>query len=249
MKVVGQILETTDYNMFNIMKGNRDLRKISDLEKRMNNTKGYPFYLPIIVNDKFEIIDGQHRYFLCEKHNKPIRFIKQEDANIEDIITINIANNKWLLSDYIKSHADRGNGYYQMVYNLKIKSEVELGDISILSLMTTDGKIYGENYLKSGKLVLDPTKSMMNWYDNYPKYLDIVNILKSKNIGGYTQKYCVCSLVTMFNNENYNHEHFLKQLEKYSYMFNTKIYSKKYFLEIFENIHNYNSRKRPLRLF
>lgn len=249
MKKVAEVFETKKYDLFKIMEGNRDLRKIEELEKRMINTQGYPFYTPIIINEEYEIVDGQHRYFLCKRNNLPIQFIFIKNVGIEGVININITNNKWVLSDYFKSYADRGNGYYKMIYNLKTKDTIGLSEIGILSLTTTDGKIYSEKVIKEGKLVFNIVDAWNNWYNNYEKYVDVVNVLKSQNKTGYIQKYCITSLVTMFNNEHYNHEHFLKQLEKYSGMFKTSVYSKKYFLEIFEDIYNYNSRKRPIRLF
>lgn len=248
---VGTVYKTKQYNIFKIMKDNRDLRKVKELSKKMNLSKEYPFNTPIIVNEKMQVIDGQHRLFLAKGVEKYVYFIQVKGATIDDVIDMNTIKNEWKVQDFIKSYSNRGNVYYKIIQDLqnKHKDEVELSAISILALMTSDGKLISENVLREGRLVFDVKDAWNNWYSNYPKYLDIVNVLKRMNKNGYAQKYCISSFVIMFNNEHYDHEHFLKQLEKYSYMFKTSIYNRKYFLEIFEDIYNYNSRKRPLRLF
>ena len=248
---VGVVYKTKQYNIFRIMKDNRDLRKVKELSKKMNLSKEYPFNTPIIVNEKMQVIDGQHRLFLTKGVEKYVYFIQVKGATIDDVIDMNTIKNEWKIQDFVKSYSNRGNKYYKIVEDLqnKYRSEVELSPISILTLMSTDGKVPSEYIIKEGRLTYNIADSWNAWDENYPKYLDVVNVLKKLNKKGYSQKHCISSLVILFNNEHYNHEHFIKQLEKYSYMFKTTIYNRKYFLEIFEDIYNYNSRKRPIRLF
>lgn len=264
MKKVAEIFETKEYELFYKITGNRELRKIQELKNKIEINGEYPFAQPILVTDfenkeGYGILDGQHRYFLCCEYNLPVRFlyvdIKPEEDTTKEELALELIrklqpDNKWLIEDYTNSFADLGNKSYELVRELKSNSkDLELGSVPTLSLMTTDGKIYSDDTIKTGKLKLDIEGSEENWFNNYSKYMDIVKILQEENRVGYKQKYCVSSLVMLFNNEHYNHEHFVSQFKKYSYMFKTSVYSRKYFLEIFEDIYNYNSRKRPIRLF
>ena len=61
MKQVNQVLMTNDYSMFESMSGNRD---VNDLHiKRLKESMQEKYIsVPIIVNEKNQIIDGQHRF-------------------------------------------------------------------------------------------------------------------------------------------------------------------------------------------
>lgn len=57
--------ETTDYGMFNFMKGNRSVNPFN-LKRITESMRERCLFSPILVNDNMEIIDGQHR-FLAQK--------------------------------------------------------------------------------------------------------------------------------------------------------------------------------------
>ena len=80
---VGDIHETKDYNLFDMVKGNREVNRshvnrLKDKIRRRDLKE-----LPITVlsknkSGKFPIFDGQHRYLARSELNKPIRFIVAE---------------------------------------------------------------------------------------------------------------------------------------------------------------------------
>ena len=74
MTTVNQIHQTTDYSMFQTLEGNRNLNKLH--LKRLKNSFQKKYLLsPIIVNEKFEIIDGQHRFEAGKQLGLPINFL------------------------------------------------------------------------------------------------------------------------------------------------------------------------------
>ena len=110
-QVSGLIFTTTDYDIFNFLTGNRTINanNVKKLKESINEN-GYKKSQPIIVNQDFEIIEGQHRFVACEELKLPIYFtIERED---EDSIKLTQDLNKnqknWGLIDYIKSYVDRG---------------------------------------------------------------------------------------------------------------------------------------------
>ena len=61
--IIGHIYETTDYGKFKVLCGNRFVDH-SDMIVESIKSVGL-LNSPIIVNDKYEIIDGQNRFDAC----------------------------------------------------------------------------------------------------------------------------------------------------------------------------------------
>ena len=66
-------MKTKDYEKFSIKSYNRNLNRnhINELKEKFA-TIGYKDYLPILVNENYEIIDGQHRFVACKESGLPI---------------------------------------------------------------------------------------------------------------------------------------------------------------------------------
>ncbi len=108
-----EITKTTDYNLFKTIQGNRNLNQrhlagltISIMSKNMLDRN------PIIVNDKMEIVDGQHRFEVAKNNNLPIYYLIMPGAKIEEVVRLNATNRAWNSKDYIESFAVRGNKDY-----------------------------------------------------------------------------------------------------------------------------------------
>ena len=74
-----QIKVTTNYDLFSFMPGNRDIAKKNMLVKSIEKID-LTEYKPIIVNENYVIIDGQHRFMACKELEKPIYYIILHDA-------------------------------------------------------------------------------------------------------------------------------------------------------------------------
>jgi len=86
---------SSEYAEFNMITGNRDLseRKIKKLEKSIKSGTDILKYSPILVTkdkkkDRYTIMDGQHRYFLCKKLKVPVHFIIIPTLSLRQIADI-----------------------------------------------------------------------------------------------------------------------------------------------------------------
>tara|TARA_B100001093_G_C26715022_1_gene965247 strand:+ start:387 stop:1115 length:729 start_codon:yes stop_codon:yes gene_type:complete len=100
---------TKDYNMFEFLDTNRqpNTRIIKKLEKSI---KEHGVQIPIIVNDKKQIVDGQHRFWALRKLGYQVPYIISYTWK-EDIHTIEINNtgHRWTSMDYANYAAESGN--------------------------------------------------------------------------------------------------------------------------------------------
>ncbi len=88
------IKKTKNYEMFTFREDNREKidqshvqRLVFSIEKR-----NLLELRPIIVNEKFEVIDGQHRLMAAKFLDVEIFYQQEKKLDAKDIITMNITN-------------------------------------------------------------------------------------------------------------------------------------------------------------
>lgn len=107
------INKTKNYEIFKVLKGNRPIseKNVKDVEKAVGE-KDMLRYQPILVNEKMQIIDGQHRLETAIKLNKPVYYIKGSNLGLMDVQMLNTVSRRWTLSDYLDSFCSLGNEHY-----------------------------------------------------------------------------------------------------------------------------------------
>ena len=108
-------MTTTDYSKFQFLDYNRTV-----VPKRVQNiiesiTKiGYVKSEPILVDENYFIIDGQHRFMACKELGLPIHYeYKELDIdNKEAMLLLNKNQQIWRLEDYAQSWAKEGIAFY-----------------------------------------------------------------------------------------------------------------------------------------
>lgn len=79
-----RIYYTSDYAMFHFLKGNRDLNepKINKIVKSVTAGLNFFKYCPIMVNENYFIIDGQHRFYASISSGSNLNRATSINANI-----------------------------------------------------------------------------------------------------------------------------------------------------------------------
>ena len=116
-----QIHFTTEYAKFRMINGNRQLneRKINKIINEVNTGNDMLRYYPIQVKengDRLDILDGQHRFWICKKLQRPVFYILvKEDKSMPDIAKINSNVEKWKNEDFINCYVQHGNENYKII--------------------------------------------------------------------------------------------------------------------------------------
>lgn len=106
---------TKDYKKFKYMGGNRRVSKqrVETLAKSMALFPEIFPVRPILVNERFEIIDGQHRYNAAKKMGIPVWYEVAEGIGQKEALHLNQNQANWTLIDYARSYAYSGNPDYK----------------------------------------------------------------------------------------------------------------------------------------
>lgn len=100
-----EILVTNNYDMFSKISN----RKITSNRKLEEELLAEGQRQPILVNSKFQVIDGQHRLYYLKKHRKPVRYIIDPTADFRTVISMNTSAVNWSLRDYVDAYAIEGD--------------------------------------------------------------------------------------------------------------------------------------------
>lgn len=147
---------TTDYKKFKKLKGNRQVNTyfLTVLAKSYAGKNLAPFR-PVLVNEKWEIIDGQHTFEFNVANKYPIYYIICEGATIDDVRRLNTAQRSWGMQNYLESYAGEGNQNYIKVANYV--KEYKLSPSSIVAIFWSKGQYFGmSKVFKSGAFEITP---------------------------------------------------------------------------------------------
>lgn len=151
-----KIFESSDYKKFKHILGNRPLEE-KHVEELVESIKKIGFRNnPVIVNEKMEITDGQHRFEALKRLGLPIRYVVDEGSSIEECMSMNEVSKNWRYEDYINAYAKRGNIDYQFIQILANKYKGKLSIGIICDVITASGR-NSNHYMKSGELKLRMT--------------------------------------------------------------------------------------------
>lgn len=115
------IFKTDDYSIFKRIDGNRNESSshIKRLVKSFNSDPASARYNPILVNDKYEIIDGQHRIKALEELGLPVYFVQEDGLSLGQVRNLNTNTKNWNPTDFARSFAEIGNNNYQIYLEFK----------------------------------------------------------------------------------------------------------------------------------
>jgi len=110
-KQVNVVYETYDYSAFKTIDGNRSVNAVHVKRLKDSFNKGY-LLSPILINKKFEIIDGQHRYFAAKSLGLPVRYIMVLDYGLREVQMLNENSKNWGKEQYLDSYCEIGHTAY-----------------------------------------------------------------------------------------------------------------------------------------
>jgi hypothetical protein len=190
--IVGQVYETTDYDVFRFRPDNR---RIKENIKLRESLKRVGILSPIVVNEKMEIIDGQGRVTLAMKLRIKVPYIVKNGFCKREIIELNTSGNKWEIVDFIETYASEGIDEYEKMWLLLERYDVAPGVLCGLAFNTTDGSGAQEK-TRNGQLKFVNHDFLVTFLDFYEE-LTTETIIK-------TSAQLANSLYTLYRLEKFN---------------------------------------------
>jgi len=116
-----------------MISGNRGLNdsKIKKIIKEIEGGNDMLRYYPIqvkAIGNRLEILDGQHRYFICTKLQRPVYYlIVSEQKTMPDIARVNSNVEKWTQQNFINCHVNHNNKNYIILQSFIDAYKINVG--------------------------------------------------------------------------------------------------------------------------
>lgn len=200
--VANQIYCTKDYDKFKFMEGNRlvDHKHLQKIRKTLLE-KQLP--IPIIINENYEILEGQHRFTIIKEQNLDLFYIIIKGVTIRDAITINTINKGWKGQDYFKFYLDLGYEQYQKLNYFMEITGTNLFDARLFLEGQNNGNST-ERFNTGGFEAIEFEEA----FRKHEQYLDF------KDAVCFNHKSFKIALMKIFTNEFYDHNRMKEQIEK-----------------------------------
>lgn len=235
-----KVKTTKDYEKFKSIIGNRNIvlphiKKLVATIKSDNLTE----YVPILVNEKMEVIDGQHRLSALQELGLPVKYVVLDGADLATVQMLNSSSRSWSLKDYVESYASRGNENYIILSEYIRKYDLPIS-VCVPLLVGGEGRGNGD-LVRSGNLVVK-YESFANAIGTYMsfirQYVDKA-IFRNRDF----LRACVKILKS-----DVNRKQLLRKLKLFGSLIKPQV-SREDYLREFERIYNYRRRGEHVRLF
>lgn len=238
---------SSKYEDFILLEANRTISKhhVQELIKSFSDTPDIARTHPILVNDKMEIIDGQHRFVAWQEMKWPIYYIIEKGLTVHDALRLNSNQKAWKMADYAHAYASSGNISYQLFLQL----------IEEFGMPYKITQVYCEGYertkatyrFKRGELKVQKDKHIVR------ERLEMLGDIKAMYPGhGHVLPAAFgIAMLTAFKNPEYNHDFFLEKFKLIGdKTFTNFSGSRNDFLRAVEGVYNYyTSPADSIRLF
>lgn len=198
-----KIYTTMDYDLFKKLKGNRTVEQ-KRIVKIIHSLEAIG-WMPsvVIVNEKFEVIDGQGRLESLKALKLPVEFIISKGATIEECTVMNINSSNWTLTDYVYRYAEDETSANHSSYK-KLQKLIELYPTFPVNLfgcalrgVPLDGKTIKDNKVYITDEMYEKAIPQLDYL------VDILNSINTKipNHGGI-KTYLLCAIIFCYNLPN-----------------------------------------------
>lgn len=234
-----EVLRTKDYHLFSHLEGNRNINR-QHVNRLVESMKEQYLVSPIIVNGKYEIIDGQHRFEAIKLLGLPLLYIMVKQYGLEEVQRFNTNQKNFSYDDFANGYIDLGKEDYRILKDFKDKYDFDWGvSIAMLTGMAARSGLDSQKF-KDGEFKV---KSLAKATEMADKITQI-----GQYYSEYTRKYFIYAAMKMIKLPGYDHKHFMNKLKYMS----TKLVtcnSVEDYVKLLEYIYNYKTRSEVLRFY
>ena len=210
---VNQTYQTADYSLFKKLKGNRPLSMVH-VKRLEDSIKKYGMLeVDLIVNEHFEVIDGQNRLQAARNAKSPVNYKVVKGYGLREAKILNENMAKWNRAEHLESYCELGYPEYLKFREFMKEYKAYFSFLSCEKLLTL--RVSGKSDKVNGRNVL--SKYFEHGYLSIPdlakshKYaqqiIEIKPFYKGFNRTGFVQ-----TMISLFQNNNFNHDEFIRKL-------------------------------------
>lgn len=231
-----QVLTTMDYSLFKNLNGNREVNQLHLKRLKASMSKN-PLITIIMVNERFEIIDGQHRFLASKELNLPVYYTISQNYGLNEIQILNANMKNWQTDDYVNGYCDLGNQdyivYRDFVTKYKLPSRIAI--LLLSGEQNTTGEVTTGSKFKDGLFKvkdLDEAKKMAERLLMLAPYYE-----------GFNRRCFALAICGIMKNPKFDFEEFILKLKQQPTALQDCVNITQY-KTLIEDIYNYRRREK-----
>lgn len=229
-KIPNEILSTKEYDQFSSLKGNRkvDSKHVNHLIESMKTE----YYIsPIQVNEKMEVIDGQHRLQAARALKYPVYYYIAKGTNLKTVQTLNTNSKDWKTEDYLQSYIEQVVKDY-IIYK-QFSDVYQFSHKVNLALLT--GQIGSADQLKQFEYGEFKIKDIVKATEVAAKITQVEPHYK-----GYKRRNFTYAIIRCLKKKEFNWERFMQKVAYQSRKM-VDCSNVEQYLELIEEVYNYKT--------
>ena len=227
-----EINQTTDYDKFTFMDGNRDISHLH-LNRLIQSMQEKYIPVPILVNEKYEIVDGQHRWSSVKHLGLTLYYHMEKGLRLKDVHRLNTNMRTWTAEEYLDGYCKLNYPHY--IKFRKFKQTYGFGVNDCMCILSYGGH--------PGGSLFDTFKRGAYKIHSYEKGVEIAS--KLLQVGeyykGFKRRCFIYAMLELFKNESYDHNVFLHKLSYQSKKLTDQTTVNHYY-DCIREIYNYNNK-------
>lgn len=244
--MVNKVYKTNDLTIFKSIDGNR-VPNLIHVNRLTESIKRYGMKCnPILINEKMEVIDGQHRLLAARNVNSHVYFIVIPGSNLNDVHTLNLNQKNWSRKDFMEGYARMGlMPYIKLQTFVKKNDDFSFNDCVALCTNTSS---FGASTNKEGKKIHNYKYTIEEgtWtgkdFDIAQEWANKIRMIKPYYVG-YNRTTFVCTMITLFSNSNFDYNEFMHKLRIQPTAL-VDCANRDQYKTLIEDIYNYRNRNK-----
>lgn len=200
----GVIYKTKEYDKFKNIKGNRRLNA-RNYVKLMRSMTEEQLVIPIITNDNYEIIDGQHRFNAISELGLDLYYFVVPGYGIDQVKRANLVSSNWTKEDYLNMYVEDENQHYIDFKTLKDECRMNISDLVKLFAMVQQKSPAQVAYeFEGGMFISEGMYQVRIFLED----LEMFNFYKA-----YKTQSFVSAFLKLYSNSNYKNDRMIEKLK------------------------------------
>jgi hypothetical protein len=215
-KEVNKVYRTNDLSTFKTLPGNR-VPNLLHINRLIYSINKYGMKCnPILVNERLEVIDGQHRLAAAKSAGTYVYYIIVPGYTLTEVHTLNLNQKNWAKSDYMEGYANMGIESYIKLREFTLKND-DLAFANCLALCSNIS-CSSDTYLSSQQSKLRNSKHIFEEGTWIGKDFDLAQdwANKIRMVGtyyeGYDRSVFIRAFIPLLNNEIFDFSEFMHKL-------------------------------------
>lgn len=215
---VNRVYKTNDLSIFKIIEGNRVPNPQHIKRLKSSILINGMLCNPILVNEKMEVIDGQHRLLASKESNSFIYYIILQGYSLSQVHTLNLNQKNWTKKDFMEGYADMGiESYIKLREFVKNNPDFTFADCINLCSNTagnnggTDNRLRKNGELKNISEVFVAGTWNGKDFELAKEWADKIKLIKPYYTG-YNRSTFVGVMIGLFKNPLFDYSEFMHKV-------------------------------------